>query len=596
MSQEETVQTPVEGQSVEQLPDPRTRAQVEQRRQLLSGRLNILATELHDAGAEAESHVRAQFDLRKAQADLDAAQTGTDLLKIQEFIIQCRKALDTHICQQFEDIANGRNAKNYVVVTEQTIDENIRQLEEALEKEKTRKAEMLKKKEQDEQQAKREQEVRQHVVTVSGEEQVVALNQLVEYLAHLETRLDHFEAKLEELTVGLKNVTNLVKGKEKEVRKEQPVKKLMGDAMKDLRVEVKKGEPSGPPPPTAPSGPPSSPHPSGGKKDKEEKSEKPKKKEKVKMKLSFTFSNKKDENLLLWIAEIQTYVGTTPVEEESQVAFSTSCLGGEAKEWVLAEANAAGFDDIGKWAGTITLKQFLDKIRERFLDKTTADKAFDQLTTICQKHWTSVEALSREVDRLLQVPGLNLQDDQVLYIYARALPEPIRGQLVVESKSGKYKYRQFRDLALQREQMTSQVKQSYASMVKSGGAGAGARYGKRVLWRQKRQDHMLVVFDDDTVEKLPLEEGVPSSSESGKGDVTVVVVNKGGPQGPYRGRKPRSFPAHPGIATFKPWEKMEIDQKTCQDRMDNAQCLKSGKEGHIIAWCPLIQHPKASRQ
>ncbi|GBG72749.1 hypothetical protein CBR_g12317 [Chara braunii] len=383
MSQEETVQTPVEGQSVEQLPHPRTRAQLEQRRQLLSGRLNLLATELHDAGAEAESHVRAQFDLRKAQADLDAARTGTDLLKIQEFIIQCRKALDAHICQQFEDIANGRNAKTDVVVTEQTIDENIRQLKEALEKEKTRKAEMLKRKEQDEQQAKREQEVRQHVATVSREEQVVALNQLVEYLAHLETRLDHFEAKLEELTVGLKNVTNLVKGKEKEVRKEQPVKKLMGDAMKDLKVEVKKGEPSGPPPPTPP---PSSPHPSGGKKDKEEKPEKSKKKEKVKMKLPFTFSNKKDENLLLWIAEIQTYVGTTTVEEESQVAFSTSCLRGEAKEWVLAEANAAGFDDIGKWAGTMTLKQFLDKIRERFLDKTTTDKAFDQLTTLGQKH------------------------------------------------------------------------------------------------------------------------------------------------------------------------------------------------------------------
>ncbi|GBG63465.1 hypothetical protein CBR_g38083 [Chara braunii] len=259
---------------------------------------------------------------------------------------------------------------------------------------------------------------------------------------------------------------------------------------------------------------------------------------------------------------VLTYCSTTPVAEESQVAFSTSCLGGEAKAWVLAEANTAGFDDIGKWAGTMTLKQFLDKIKERFLDKTTTDKAFDQLTTIGQKHWTSVQALSHEVDRLLQVPGLNLQDDQVLYIYARALPEPIRSQLVAESKSG-----------------------------------AGARYGKRVLWRQKRQDHMLAVFDDDTMEKLPLEEeGVLSNSESGKGDVTDAVVNKGGPRGLYRGRKPRSFPAHPGIAAFKPWEKMEIDQKTWQDRMDIAQCLKCGKEGHIIAWCPLIRHPKANRQ
>ncbi|GBG59912.1 hypothetical protein CBR_g66717 [Chara braunii] len=272
------------------------------------------------------------------------------------------------------------------------------------------------------------------------------------------------------------------------------------------------------------------------------------------MKLPFTFCNKKDENLLLWIVKIQTYVGTAPVEEPFQVAFSTSCLGGEAKEWVLAEANAARFEDIGEWAGTLTLKQFLAKIKERFLDKTTADKAFDQLTSIGQKHWTSVESLSREVDRLLQVPGLNLQDNQILYIYSRALPGPIRGQLVAKSKSGKYKYRQFRDLALQREQMTSQVKNTYASVVKhGGGGGGGVGYRKRVLWRQKRQDHTLVVFDDETVERWPLEaEGVGNSSDSAKGEVTAAVVNKGGPRPPGKKKRPRSFPEHPGIAAGKP--------------------------------------------
>ncbi|GBG60981.1 hypothetical protein CBR_g18577 [Chara braunii] len=55
----------------------------------------------------------------------------------------------------------------------------------------------------------------------------------------------------------------------------------------------------------------------------------------------------------------RTYCGTAPVELESQVAFSKSCLGGMAKEWVLAEANAAGFEDIGEWAKILTLRQFL---------------------------------------------------------------------------------------------------------------------------------------------------------------------------------------------------------------------------------------------
>ncbi|GBG65809.1 hypothetical protein CBR_g53780 [Chara braunii] len=357
--------------------------------------------------------------------------------------------------------------------------------------------------------------------------------------------------------------------------------------MKSLRVETqkpeeKKGEPSSPP---------KSP---GGSKVTTPQPEKPKKKDKVKMKLPFTFCNKKDENLLLWITEIETYCSTAPVEPDSQVAFSTSCIGGEAKEWVLAEANAAGFDHIGEWAGTLNLKQFLGKIKEPFLDKTTADKASDLLTTIGQKHWTSVESLSREVDRLLQVPGLNLQDNQVLNIYSRALPKPIRGQLMAESKSGKYNYRPFRDLALQREQMTSQVKNSYASVVKYGG---GAGRGNRVLWRQKRQDHTLVVFDDETVERWSLEaEGVASSSDSGKGEVTSAVVNRGGPRPPVKKKKPRSFPEHPGIAVGKPWEKMGLSNETWQKRMDNAHCLKCGIVGHVIARCPLILNPKASRQ
>ncbi|GBG74599.1 hypothetical protein CBR_g19007 [Chara braunii] len=138
------------------------------------------------------------------------------------------------------------------------------------------------------------------------------------------------------------------------------------------------------------------------------------------------------------VAPRLTVCSIAPVEPESQVTFSTSCLGGVAKEWVLAvvaEANAVGFEDIDDWVKTLDLKQFLQRIKERFLDKTTTDKAFDELTTNGQKRWTSVDALSREVDRLLQVPGLNLPDNRVLDIYSRALPEPIRGLLVAEEPS-----------------------------------------------------------------------------------------------------------------------------------------------------------------
>ncbi|GBG79570.1 hypothetical protein CBR_g29717 [Chara braunii] len=572
------------------LPDVRTCQQVEERKKVLLARLEILLSDLHDAGDE-EAHVRSLYDLEATHAALVAAETGTEVVEVQGVLIKCRQALDKYIMDRYIEVANGSEKKEQPA-TLATVNENMKQLEEALVKERIRKEELEKQQKIINQQEQRVQEIRQNILVIGEDGQNVSLPQLITYLAHLETRIEQQGLQIEELTAGLRTVTNLVKGKNKveKTQNEEKPKKLMSDAMTSLRVATVRNEEYGGP------SDPSNPPPNGSPKRTNENTaqlEKPKKKEKVKMKLPFTFSNKKDENLLLWIAEIQTYVGTTPVEEESQVAFSTSCLGGEAKEWVLAEANAAGFDDIGKWAGTMTLKQFLNKIKERFLDKTTADKAFDQLTNIGQRHWTSVEALSREVDRLLQVPGLNLHDDQVLYIYARALPEPIRGQLVVESKSGTYKYRQFRDLALQREQMTSQVKQSYASVVKSGGH---AGTGKRVLWRQKRANHTLVVFDDDTVEKWPLEvEGVSGGNGSGKGEVVAAMVKKGGPKPGVR-RRPRSFPAHPGIAAGKPWERMDIDQKTWQERMDNAQCLKCGTAGHVIAWCPLIRNPKVSRQ
>ncbi|GBG62962.1 hypothetical protein CBR_g34662 [Chara braunii] len=183
--------------------------------------------------------------------------------------------------------------------------------------------------------------------------------------------------------------------------------------------------------------------------------------------------------------------------------------------------------------------------------------------------------------------AVHFGDSQVMYIYSRSLPEPIRGHLVTEANSGKYNYRQFCDLALQREQMTSQVKNSYAAVVKSGGGGGRQYNGKRVLWRQKHQDHTLVVFDDDTVEKWSNEEN-DNNSDSGKGEVTAVVANKGGP--PRTGvKKQRAFSWHPGIADGKPWVEMGMTRKTWQERMDNAQCLKCGTAGHVIAYCPQIR-------
>ncbi|GBG83071.1 hypothetical protein CBR_g36688 [Chara braunii] len=567
----------------------RTRGQADKKREELLALWNQFLIEVQLSGPDAEQHIRDNFDLQEVEDCLKKSITAVEVVaagtEASKLIAQGRQTLDHFALKQLEEIMEAtRKGEVKPEVSEETIDVNIQQLRDTLAAKERKKEELVRRREQEQRRGQNVKEIRQVIGTEVGEQTDMSqtLAHIVTYLTFLEEKIDRQQNQLDEITVGLRTIVNIVKGKnqiqgeeEQEEKKEKKeVKKLMGDAIKFVGPMIKtmtNGSGSN----GNGSSPPSTPHSSHSSKSTPKETpektstepEKPKKKEKVKMKLPFMFCNKKEESLLLWIAEIQTYVSTAPVEPESQVAFTTSCMGGEAKQWVLAEANAAGFEDIGEWAKTLTLKQFLAKTRDRFLDKTTADKAFDQLTSIGQKDWTSVEALSREVDRLLRVPGLNLQDSQVLYIYSRALPEPLRGHLVTEAKS---------------------------AVVKSGGGGGRQYNGKRVLWRQKRQDHTLVVFDDDTVEKWPNEEN-DNNSDSGMGGVTAVVANKGGPP-MTGGKKQRAFPWHPGIADGKSWVEMGMTRNTSHERMDNAQCLKCGTTGHVIAYCPQIRNPKANSQ
>ncbi|GBG79146.1 hypothetical protein CBR_g28861 [Chara braunii] len=327
----------------------------------------------------------SKVNLRDGEGDLQAAETSVQMMetgqRVEELIKQGRLVLDRYVAESLEKLDQERTKrtgkKEEVVKKSGRISETNKQQQEE-----ERVMEMLREK--------------FHYEEI-GSEVASILQSIMVYLVNLEKKIDHD-------TITIESLTRMVKGKDEvlieEVAKggedkKEPREKLMKDAMKGVTPEKAEGSKKEPEKPEE-----KKEEPTGKKEELAKEAEKPKKKEKVKMKLPFTYSNKKDENLFLWIAEIQTYCSTAPVEPESQVAFSTSCLGGVAKEWVLAEANADGFEDIGEWAKTLTLRQFLQKIKERFLDKTTADKAFDELTTISQKR-TSVDALSREVDCLL---------------------------------------------------------------------------------------------------------------------------------------------------------------------------------------------------
>ncbi|GBG88712.1 hypothetical protein CBR_g48241 [Chara braunii] len=390
-----------------------------------------------------------QVNLRDAEGDLQAAETVVQMMetgqRVEELIKQGRLVLDWYVAEGLEKLDRERKEKK-----EERVGRKEPQLSVELMEENIRQLENTLKEER-----RKIEEYRRLKEQQEEEEKVMeelrqrfhyeeAGSEVASILQSIMVYLMRLEKKIEKNTAAVESMTRMMKGNDKVVYE-----------------EVAKGE-----------------------------------------------EDKKPPEKLMKDATKRTYCSTAPVEPESQVAFSTSCLGKVGKEWVLAEANAAG----------------------------------------------------------------------------------LRILLVAESKSGKYNYRHFRDLALQREQMTAQVKGSYASVVKSGPVGG---YGKRVLWRKKRQDHMLVLFDDETVEKLPLDEseggGGNGGSESGKGDVTAVMANTGGQNQWKKKKRPRSFPEHPDIAFGRPWKKMNMTREEWQSKMDNRQCLKCGTVEHVIACYPAFR-------
>ncbi|GBG72270.1 hypothetical protein CBR_g11199 [Chara braunii] len=234
-----------------------TRGKVNARRDQEKLKSQQALTEIHEAGPEAEAHVRSQFDPRSLEEQLNQAATGVDLLcvvgemnlvlakadhNLDQFVAEMLARNVQHIEEEEKKKEGETSGENKQELNEDVVDQNIRQLKEALQAEKKNKEAIKQQRKEKDEEERKMNEIRSKVQVEEGSDIATLMQNTMSYFVHLETKLDQVIANKNLLSAQLVMLTNAVKQKQPMTKEEQeqtreepklePGKKLMGDAMK----------------------------------------------------------------------------------------------------------------------------------------------------------------------------------------------------------------------------------------------------------------------------------------------------------------------------------------------------------------------------
>ncbi|GBG74109.1 hypothetical protein CBR_g17821 [Chara braunii] len=201
---------------------------------------------------------------------------------------------------------------------------------------------------------------------------------------------------------------------------------------------------------------------------------------------------------------------------QAQVLIASTWMAGDAKEWLLAVVTGERGDErVDQWTFGKDFERFLGLVRSCYKDKTRDVTTMGQLMHLDLTRWFSVDALVRNMDNILAVPGVDYSDAQAVHILLQCLPVDIKKQLL--ERHGDMKavtYHSRKDEALDLEARSRQA----------GRASTGLRYahlkrgkyfeGKKIIAEDKKQSHLMVIYDDGTLEELDHSGLLPDSEDS----------------------------------------------------------------------------------
>ncbi|GBG79196.1 hypothetical protein CBR_g28912 [Chara braunii] len=366
-------------------------------------------------------------------------------------------------------------------------------------------------------------------------------------------------------------------------------------------------------------------------------------KEPVKLKFPDAYGGKED-NFDNWEASVNSYVYLQHILTEEQVLVAFQALKDEAASFARSLARAAGCENnLVAYSKITPLPQFFKLLRERFADPTRGVRASDKLQTIHSRQWRSARALKAVMDDLVAVPDHGVTETQLVQLFYRAMPEPLRGHFFDKSQQADITYD-----VLSREVVLFESKSMPVSTFWHKDLDKGKKWKGRTISGQVRaKDHMILTLEKRGTDEVPYSEiewGLEEEDNSvGQGRSYAAVAAGGRPQGrgggqgqrgqatggrgpdaqgvggqgnrqvggrgqgpppnrqgscrsPQRqgGRPPQQSGGwHPGLLQGRPWKDLGLDQRVWQECVDLGQCVFCGDPANVIKFCPKLLKKEA---
>ncbi|GBG58886.1 hypothetical protein CBR_g24238 [Chara braunii] len=255
-------------------------------------------------------------------------------------------------------------------------------------------------------------------------------------------------------------------------------------------------------------------------------------KDPVKLKFPDAYGGKKEENFDNWEASVNSYVYLQRILTEEQVLVAFQALKDEAASFARSLTCAAGCENnLVAYSKVTPLPHFFKLLRERFADPTRGVRASDKLQTIRSRQRRSARALKGVMDDLVAVRGHGVIEPQLVQLFYRAMPEPLRGHFFDRSEQADITYD-----VLSREVVLFESKSMPVSTFWHKDLDKGKKWKGRTISGQVRaKDHMVLTLEEGGTDEIPYSEiewGLEEDDSSiGKGRSYAAVAVGGRPQG-----------------------------------------------------------------
>ncbi|GBG67114.1 hypothetical protein CBR_g81538 [Chara braunii] len=259
---------------------------------------------------------------------------------------------------------------------------------------------------------------------------------------------------------------------------------------------------------------------------------------------------------------------------------AASYLEGKAAKWLDGLVAKARYGRrMADWAKTLTLEEFLDMVEARWHNPQQAQIATDAMLKLNQRKFKSIRELTSTVESLIVVPGIRYDDQVLLTMFVRCLPENLINLLASEAH---LEYHSFETLSRKALDLEATLGSAQPTPV-------DARKKKSPhKWKKKGSRLMMVESDGTQTEIEELSDLLDSTEyddeETAEGSTLAAVVKtKAGGRG--KGHHKSQGQATSNQTKVADWVKACLDQEVWRDRRVRGACINCGECGHTQYKC-----------